>query len=112
RGGATGVAGMGAGGTAGGAGVAGASGGSVGGDLFTITVQLASATKSTAPTTVGIVTWSTTAAGITSAHIEFGLDTTYGMTAPVDLAAANHRTVLLGMKPAKTYHFRVVASDG
>jgi len=75
-------------------------------------VQLASAVKSTAPTTVGIVTWSTTATGITSAHIDFGLDTTYGMTAPVDLTAMNYRTLLLGMKPAKTYHFRIVASNG
>ncbi len=80
--------------------------------LFTIMVQLASAVKSTAPTTVGIVTWSITASGITAAHIDFGLDTSYGMTAPVDLTAAMYRTLLLGMKPAKTYHFRVVASAG
>ena len=33
------------------------------------------------------------------------------MTAPVDIALADHRTLLLGMKPAKTYHFRVVARD-
>ena len=68
--------------------------------------------KSSAPTTVGIVTWSTTAPGITSAEIDFGLDTTYGMVAPVDLARTDYRTVLVGMKPEKTYHFRVVASDG
>ena len=73
-------------------------------------VQLASAVKSTAPTTVGIVTWSITASGITAAHIDFGLDTTYGMTAPVDSTAAMYRTLLLGMKPAKTYHFRITAS--
>ena len=100
-----------AGGSRGGTG-GGASAGASGSDVFTITVALASAMKSTAPTTVGIVTWSTTATGITSAHIEFGLDTTYGMTAPVDTVAASNRTLLLGMKPAKTYHFRVVASDG
>ena len=126
RGGATGNAGAGAGGTAaagsggarggtGGAAGAGATGGSGSSGLFTIMVQLASAVKSTAPTTVGIVTWSISASGITSAHIDFGLDTTYGMTAPVDLTsltAMNYRTVLLGMKPAKTYHFRIVASAG
>jgi hypothetical protein len=113
RGGTTGAAGTGAGGTsaAGAGGTTGAAGSGSGG-LFTIMVQLASAVKSTAPTTVGIVTWSTTASGITSAHIDFGLDTTYGMTAPVDLALASYRTLLLGMKPAKTYHFRIVASDG
>src|SRR6187551_1033612 len=52
---------------------------------FTVHVELASQVKSSAPTTVGIVTWSTTAPGITSAEIDFGLDTTYGMVAPVDL---------------------------
>lgn len=94
------------------AGGATGAGGQTGADGFTITVQLASAVKSTAPTTIGIVTWSTTATGITTAHIDFGPDTTYGMTAPVDLTATGYRTLLLGMKPAKTYHFRVVASDG
>ncbi len=102
-------------GTGGTAGAGAGTGGSGQGSLFTIMVQLASAVKSTAPTTVGIVTWSISASGITSAHIDFGLDTTYGMTAPVDLTSltvAMYRTLLLGMKPAKTYHFRIVASDG
>jgi len=53
-----------------------------------------------------------TSATPTSAHIEFGLDTTYGMEAPVDLSDADFRTLLLGMKPENVYHFRVVASDG
>ncbi|HMF40310.1 MAG TPA: hypothetical protein VKQ32_06435, partial [Polyangia bacterium] len=123
RGGATGAGGAGTGGTAGtgtggarggAGGTGGASGtaGSGGSNLFTITVQLASAMKSTAPTTVGIVTWSISVSGVTAAHIDFGLDTTYGMTAPVDLTATNYRTLLLGMKPAKTYHFRIVATAG
>lgn len=86
--------------------------GPMGDATFSIQVELASDEKPTAPTTVGIVTWSVTATGITSAHIDFGLDTTYGMTAPVDLTAKDYRTLLLGMKPAKTYHFHVVASDG
>jgi hypothetical protein len=75
-------------------------------------VQLASAVKSTSPGTIGIVTWSLGGAAPTSATIEFGLDTTYGMTAPVDLTAADYRTLLLGMKPSKTYHFRIVAATG
>jgi len=106
--------GTGSGGTGTGtAGTNGAGGGaSPGADGFTISVQLASAVKSTAPGTVGIVTWSLSGATVTSAHIDFGLDTTYGMTAPVDMTAASNRTLLLGMKPAKMYHFRVVASDG
>jgi hypothetical protein len=102
-------------GTGGTAGAGSGTGGSGQGSLFTIMVQLASAVKSTAPTTVGIVTWSISASGITAAHLDFGLDTSYGMTAPVDLTsltAAMYRTLLLGMKPAKTYHFRIVASAG
>jgi hypothetical protein len=77
-----------------------------------VKVQLASDIKPTAPTTVGIVWWSLAQPGLTAAHIDFGLGTTYGMTAPVDLGRASYRTVLVGMKPAKTYHFRVVATDG
>jgi hypothetical protein len=62
--------------------------------------------------TVGIVTWSTSLASLAQAHIDFGLTTTYGMTAPVDPKATGNRTLLLGMKPERTYHYRIVASDG
>jgi hypothetical protein len=63
--------------------------------------------------TVGIVEWSTTLPDISEASIEFGLDTNYGMTAPVDLAETNYRTLLLGMKAGgHSYHFRVVAKAG
>ena len=97
-----------AGASTGGAGAAGAA--TTGG--FTIDVKLASDMKATAPTTVGIVTWSLDKTGLTAAHIDFGLDTTYGMTAPADLATPPYKTLLLGMKPAKTYHFRITATDG
>lgn len=80
--------------------------------LFTVQAELASDEDASAPTTVGIVTWSINSVTPTSAYIEFGLDTTYGMQAPVDLGEADFRTLLLGMKPDNTYHFRVVASDG
>jgi len=62
--------------------------------------------------TVGIVEWSSDLAGIDSAAIEFGLDDTYGLKAPVDLGAPNHRTLLLGMKASREYHFRIVAGNG
>jgi hypothetical protein len=61
---------------------------------------------------VGIVWWSLAQPDLTVAHIDFGLTTSYGMTAPVDLGRASYRTVLVGMKAAKTYHFRIVATDG
>lgn len=71
----------------------------------------ASVALSTAIPSVGIVTWSSTLAHADSARIEFGRDTHYGMTAPVGLDAAEHRTLLLGMTTDTQYHFRVVASS-
>jgi hypothetical protein len=100
-----------AGGRGGNAGTGGSGGGATGTATFTVQVQLASAMNASAPGTIGIVTWTVNVSGLTEAHIDFGLDTSYGMTAPVDIALADHRTLLLGMKPAKTYHFRVVARD-
>jgi hypothetical protein len=87
----------------------------VGGTSSAVTCSIAIKSKSlsTAVPTVGIVEWSSDLAGITQASIEFGLDTNYGMSAPVDLGEANYRTLILGMKAGgKTYHFRVVAKAG
>lgn len=66
---------------------------------------------SSAIETVGIVTFTTTAAAPQSARIEFGLTTSYGMTAPVDLAEPSYRTLLLGMKQNREYHYRVVVES-
>jgi hypothetical protein len=57
--------------------------------------------------TVGIVTFSTNMASLDEANIEFGLDTTYGYIAPVDLTEPDYRTLLLGMKQDQEYNFRV-----
>ncbi len=81
-------------------------------DDFTVNVELASDVEASAPTTVGIVTWSLDGVMVSDAHIEFGPDENYGMTAPVDLEEADFRTLLLGMKPSTEYHFRVVAENG
>lgn len=61
--------------------------------------------------TVGIVEWDSGLSDIENAEIEFGLDRYYGMTAPVDLAEPEHRTLLLGMKPSTEYHYRIVATN-
>jgi len=114
-GGAAGVGGSGVAGTAGqsGAGTAGqATGGSGGSGSSVACTFMVTPTMSTAIPTVGIVQWSTDLAAVDNAFIEFGLDTTYGLTAPVDLAEPNLRTLLLGMKASRTYHFRVVAMSG
>jgi hypothetical protein len=63
--------------------------------------------------TVGIVKWSTNQSGLTSAHIDFGLDTNYGMIAPVSSpVTGENTTLLLGMKQSKTYHYRLTATTG
>jgi len=97
--------------SSGGATSGGPAGGSSG-SLFQVEVQLASEVSARAPTTVGIVTWSTSAGAPSSAKIQFGPTTDYGMEAPVDVNAENLRTLLLGMKPERTYHFRIVAEVG
>jgi Arylsulfotransferase (ASST) len=70
----------------------------------------ATATQSTVISTVFNVTYTTDMASVDNAHIDFGLDTTYGFTAPVDLTSPT--TMLLGMKASKTYHYRVVVGAG
>ncbi|HEX5074539.1 MAG TPA: aryl-sulfate sulfotransferase, partial [Gemmatimonadaceae bacterium] len=40
----------------------------------------------------------------------FGLTTSYGMTAPVDLKQPDYRTLLLGMKSSQLYHYRITAT--
>ncbi|MBN2576485.1 MAG: aryl-sulfate sulfotransferase, partial [Deltaproteobacteria bacterium] len=67
--------------------------------------------------TVGIVTWSTNLEGLESAKIDFGLDSNYGMTAPVENpVSGENTTLLLGMKPTvsssspRVYHYRITAT--
>jgi hypothetical protein len=109
-GGGIGSGGIGSGGIGGGIG----SGGSTGTASCTFTQSSKTGTKIK---TVGIVTWSTNLAGLKSAKIDFGLDTNYGMTAPVDNpAAGDNTTLLLGMKPTvsssspRVYHYRITAT--
>jgi hypothetical protein len=83
-----------------------------GGATGNCTFSGVTATTSPKIPTVGIVTWSTSMAGLTSAKIDFGLTTSYGFTAPVDLTAADYRTLLLGMKASRTYHYRITATGG
>jgi hypothetical protein len=79
---------------------------------FSVSVALASDILAEAPGTVAIVKWSITDVMPESAEIRFGLDTGYGMVAPVDLDEPDFRTLLLGMKPDRTYHFQVIAKRG
>ncbi|HEX5098845.1 MAG TPA: aryl-sulfate sulfotransferase [Polyangiaceae bacterium] len=91
------------------AGGAGAAGGTapVGSCTFTITQTLSDKISA-----VAIVEWSVDRPQLDSASIQFGLDTTYQYTAPVDLAEPMYRTILVGMKTEHDYHYRVVAKAG
>ena len=63
--------------------------------------------------TVVTVEWSVALSVVESAEIDFGLDPSYGLVAPVDLDEPSYRTLLLGMKPSRDYHVRVVVrGDG
>jgi len=81
-----------------------------GGTTTSCTITPSASPSSKIPT-VGIVTFTTTLASPTSASIKFGLDTTYGLTAPVDLTQASYRTLLLGMKASKTYHYQITVTN-
>jgi len=62
--------------------------------------------------TVGLIEFQSTWRSAEAATIEFGRHTTYGMTAPVDLAAQGAKAVLLGMINGATYHYRIVLRSG
>jgi hypothetical protein len=57
--------------------------------------------------TVGIVEFSAELPGATAAFVQFGKTSDYTMEAPVDLTAANYRTLLLGMTADAEYHYRI-----
>ena len=78
----------------------------------TCAVSVTSAYISPAMATVGVVTFMTSLPNVRAAEIGFGVDTHYGLVAPVDLTEAGFRTLLLGMAQNRTYHFRVAVSDG
>jgi hypothetical protein len=99
-------------GAAGTTGVAGMTGGAgAGGGVAQTCTFIPSSSLSPKIATVGIVTWSTTLAAVQSAHIDFGLTASYGMSAPVDLAQPSYRTLLLGMKSSHLYHYRITATN-
>ena len=101
------------GGTTGNAGTTGTAGSGAGGTGSGNCTFTQSSMISPMIGTVGIVTWSTTLAGATSAKIDFGLTTSYGMSAPVStVAASNNRTLLLGMKTQRMYNYRITAMGG
>jgi len=61
---------------------------------------------------VGIATFTTSLAGAERAVIQFGKTTAYTLEAPVNWAATDHRTLLLGMPGSTTVHYRVIVIQG
>ncbi|HWP06678.1 MAG TPA: hypothetical protein VNN72_13085 [Polyangiaceae bacterium] len=116
--------GMGPGGKAGGGGAgAGAGGGGGAGvlgpgltDVSGLTPASCTITPMVTPAskipTVGVATFTTDLAGATGAIIQFGKTTTYTLEAPVEWAAADHLTWLLGMPANTDVHYRVVVLAG
>jgi len=77
----------------------------------TCTITPTVTTASKIPT-VGIATFTTDMAGAERAIIQFGATTTYTLEAPVDWAAENHKTLVLGMPASTDVHYRVVVIQG
>jgi hypothetical protein len=98
-------------GMAGGGSGATAGSGPTGNCHFTVTAQTADKMGQGGIPTVGVVDWSVDLASIGSASISFAPQGgTAALTAPVDVTKGpNFHTLLLGMKPSKTYSFRITA---
>ena len=107
-GGGSGTGGTAAGGSAG-AGSGGSADGGTGGGSTSCTFEQSSSVSPKIGT-VGVVTFMTSLSDVQSAKIDFGLTTSYGMTAPVDLTQPSYRTLLLGMKASHLYHYRITAT--
>ena len=100
--------------TAGAGGMAGSGPtGPTGNCKFTVKAQTADKAGANGVPTVGIVDWSVDATDITQASISFGVQggaTT--LTAPVEPSSGpNFHTLLLGMKPSKTYAFHITVNS-
>jgi hypothetical protein len=110
--GAGGVAAGSAGAPSGGQGVAGRAGTSGSGSTTPVDCML-TPTGMPAPAmpSVVLVTIETDLVAVTGGRIQFGKDESYGYEAPVDLAAEDYRTLLLGMPFDSEVHYRVELSS-
>lgn len=81
-------------------------------DEVSCDITVTSSTTAEAIPTVGIIELSTDLPGFEGGTIQFGVDESYGMEAPIDRAAANNRTLLLGLAAGTTYHYRIAARAG
>jgi len=74
-------------------------------------------TLSPAIPTVGVVNWSTSLAALSAARIEFSLDDpaddeiNRGSGGAIDITGETHRALLLGLKPERSYTYRIIAES-
>ncbi len=109
----------GSGGTSPSGGAAGSGGGVMGPGLTDVS-KFDKGTCTTTPTvtaatkipSVGIATFKTDLAGAERAIVQFGKTATYTLEAPVNWAATDHRTLVLGMPSNTQVHYRVVVFAG
>ena len=105
------------GGTGGTMGVPGCTPGTRGGTPDVCGFEISCALSATIPT-VGIVEWSTDLDGLSEARIEFTLndprasELNRGSGGPIDVTGTSHRALILGLKPQRTYTYRIVATAG
>jgi hypothetical protein len=79
--------------------------------------ELSGALSSVIPT-VGVVDWSTDLEPLHAARLEFTLndpkpgEINTGSGGPVDITGTRQRALMLGLKPERTYTYRIVAESG
>ncbi|HEY0465476.1 MAG TPA: aryl-sulfate sulfotransferase, partial [Polyangiaceae bacterium] len=80
--------------------------------LVSCAIAPVTATLSTVIPSVAAITFTTDFAPVDGGFIQFGVDADYTLEAPLDLAATNYRTLLLGMRPHTSYGYRIVLTSG
>jgi hypothetical protein len=105
------------GGTGGAPAVPGCTPGTRGGTPDVCGFEITCALSATIPT-VGVIDWSTDLEGLSAARIEFTLndpktsEINLGSGGPIDVTGSSHRALMLGLKPQRTYGYRIVATAG
>lgn len=97
--------------------VPGCTPGTSGGTPDVCSFEIACALSSAIPT-VGVIDWSTDLEDLSDVRIEFTLndpradEINRGSGGPIDISGTTHRALLLGLKPQRTYTYRIVAESG
>ena len=80
--------------------------------LFQLSCKRADERHPRGPGTVFVVDWRVSLEAVDDAYIRFGRDASYGARAETEDSGGVMRTVLLGLKPGREYHFQLAVSKG